>query len=163
MQITRTLLVSQARTWLGTSFRHQGRSKKTIKNNGGVDCLGLVIGVAKELNLKSGVFDKNNKELLVAEFDDLEYARNSDPKKLIEGFAKACIEIELNNAKIGDIILFKFEGLPKHLSIITDIENNDIITIIHSFVKVGKVTEHILDDTWKSRIARVYRLRKFEE
>lgn len=158
MKITRDIIVSQARTWLGTSFKHQGRIKKTIYNKGGVDCLGLIICVAKELNINSGVFDKDGKEIPVYKFDDLEYSKNSDPEKLLNGFSKACIEINLSEAKPADIILFKFEGLPKHLAIITNVEK-DKITIIHSFLRVGRVIEHDIDDEWKSKIAKVYRLR----
>lgn len=165
MEITRDKIVNQARSWLGTAFRHQGRVKKSINNKGGVDCLGLIICVAKELNLESGILDKNGNDIPVYKFDDLEYSRNSDPQKLLNGFTKACIEIELNEAKPADIILFKFEGMPKHLAIITSIiqntndTSNKQITIIHAFLRVGRVVEHIIDSEWKSRIAKVYRLR----
>lgn len=158
MEITRDKIVSQSKTWLGTAFRHQGRVKKSINNKGGVDCLGLIICVAKELNLESGILDKNGNDIPVYKFDDLEYSRNSDPQKLLNGFTKACIEIELNEAKPADIILFKFEGMPKHLAIITDVKDNEI-TIIHAFLRIGRVVEHIIDSEWKSRIAKVYRLR----
>ena len=161
MKIKRETLVVQARTWLGTDFKHQGRIKKSMRNKGGVDCLGLVICVARELNLQSGVFDKDGKDIPIYKFDDLEYSRNSDPQKLLNGFSKACIEIDLKKAKAGDVLLFKFEGMPKHLAIITEV-NGEQITIIHAFFKIGKVVEHIIDDEWKSRIAKVYRLRKIK-
>lgn len=161
MKTKRETLVAQARTWLGTDFKHQGRIKKSLRNKGGVDCLGLVIGVAKELHLESGVFDNNGKDIPVCKFDDLEYSRNSDPQKLLKGFSKACIEISLDEAKAGDVLLFKFEEMPKHLAIITEINSNQI-TIIHAFLKTGKVVEHIIDDEWKSRISKVYQLRKVE-
>ncbi len=161
MKTKRETLVAQARTWLGTDFRHQGRIKKSMRNKGGVDCLGLVIEVARELNLESGVLDKDGKDIPVYKFDDLEYSRNSDPQKLLKGFSKACIEISLDEAKAGDVLLFKFEGMPKHLAIITEINSNQI-TIIHAFLKTGKVVEHIIDDEWKSRISKVYQLRKVE-
>ncbi len=39
-------IIRTARSYIGTPFHHHGRLK-----NIGVDCLGLLIGVAKELNL----------------------------------------------------------------------------------------------------------------
>lgn len=161
MKTTRNKLVAQARTWLGTDFKHQGRIKKTPQSKGGVDCLGLVIGIARELNLESGVLNMDGKDIPLYKFDDLEYSRNSDPQKLLNGFSKACIEIDLKKVKAGDVLLFKFEGMPKHLAIITEVNGNQI-TIIHAFLKTGRVVEHLIDDEWKSRIAKVYILRKIK-
>ena len=43
--VTGEAVVAQARTWLGTPWRHQGRSPR------GVDCAGLVVLVARALGL----------------------------------------------------------------------------------------------------------------
>ncbi len=40
------LVMEIARSWVGTKFHHQGRRK-----NVGVDCIGLIVGVAQELGL----------------------------------------------------------------------------------------------------------------
>lgn len=63
--ITNTDIVSQARSWIGTKYHHQGRLKKSVdgyspelascedwspdqpqrgQTNGGVDCIGLIVG-----------------------------------------------------------------------------------------------------------------------
>ncbi len=47
-------ITAQARTWLDTAYHHQGRLKKSAKGNGGVDCLGLVIGMIDELGMQDG-------------------------------------------------------------------------------------------------------------
>ena len=54
MTITREMIVAEARSWIGTAFKHQGRMKKSYGNRGGCDCIGLIVGVAKVLQLSSG-------------------------------------------------------------------------------------------------------------
>lgn len=43
--VTRKAIVASARTFIGTPWKHQGRSRK------GVDCVGLVYAVAAELGI----------------------------------------------------------------------------------------------------------------
>lgn len=49
----RKKIISEAKTWLGTDFHHQRRVKISINHCGGCDCIGLIIGVATALNLRS--------------------------------------------------------------------------------------------------------------
>jgi hypothetical protein len=49
---TRAQVATQARAWIGTPFAHQHRARGV-----GVDCVGLVIGVARELGLVPSCFD----------------------------------------------------------------------------------------------------------
>lgn len=44
-------VIAAARGWLDTPFHHQGRLKGV-----GVDCIGLVVGVARELGV--GIYDE---------------------------------------------------------------------------------------------------------
>jgi hypothetical protein len=37
-----------AREWVGTRFKHQGRMKHSAGQQGGCDCIGLILGVVKE-------------------------------------------------------------------------------------------------------------------
>ncbi len=53
-KITQQQIISQARTWLGTKYHHQGRLKKSARGFGGVDCIGLVIGIIDELGIQDG-------------------------------------------------------------------------------------------------------------
>jgi len=48
-KVTKQQIILQARTWLGTKYHHQGRLKKSKAGAGGVDCIGLIIGVIDEL------------------------------------------------------------------------------------------------------------------
>ena len=78
-------IIATARTWLGTNFHHQGRIK-----NVGVDCIGLIIGVAAELGVV--LPDRQN------------YARQPDESELqtaLESHFKKC-ELQLGAiAQIG--------------------------------------------------------------
>lgn len=47
-------IAAQARTWLGTHYHHQGRLKKSERGKGGVDCIGLIIGIIDELGIQDG-------------------------------------------------------------------------------------------------------------
>jgi cell wall-associated NlpC family hydrolase len=52
--IERSAIVTAARSWLGTPYRHQHRERGV-----GVDCAGLVIGVARQLGIVPADFDVN--------------------------------------------------------------------------------------------------------
>ena len=54
MEVTQEDIINQARTWLGTKYHHQGRLKKSSRGDGGVDCIGLVIGIIDELGIQDG-------------------------------------------------------------------------------------------------------------
>ncbi len=65
-------IVACARGWIGTRFHHQGRIKKTESHKGGVDCLGLLAGVAAELDL----LGSDGMPLIAA--DETDYAHQPD-------------------------------------------------------------------------------------
>lgn len=129
--ITRANIIQEARTWIGTPFKHQGRVKGI-----GVDCVGLIIGIAKAFNL--------------SDFDITHYSR------LPDGFLmQSLLDLHLqpiNKASIqaGDILLMRFEHEPQHLAIVSD------IGIIHAYAQVRRCVEHRLDDLWRSRIVSAY-------
>ena len=91
-------IIEQARTWLGTRFRYQGRIKKNANNKGGVDCLGLIIGVCDELN-----YTYNGKSLKY--YDTIEYSTKPDYNLLKTMFKKFFKEKEIKDISIGDIVL----------------------------------------------------------
>lgn len=133
--ITGTQIVQKAREYLGTPFRHQGR-KKVL----GIDCAGLVICVAKELNITN--FET---------FEFVAYGHIPHARKL-ETLCDMLFErITMQLAKPGDIFLMAFEKEPQHLAIMTD------TGIIHSYAKVRRCVEHGFDELWQNRVNRVYR------
>lgn len=139
-----TAIVEQARTWIGTRFHHQARLKKV-----GCDCLGLVVGVVDELDLK----DKNGVKL--ATYDEVSYSKEPDGEYLMQKLLGVLDEIPLEEMRAGDLALFKVKENPQHLAILTDYEGG--IGMIHSFAPARRVVEHRLDDDWRARIVKVFR------
>ncbi len=132
-----------ARGWIGTRFHHQGRLKKSYNHSGGVDCLGLLIGVAKELNLPYSRYDENN------------YSHYPDTDRLRNRLASVMQEIDINNILSGDILLLNIDGNPQHLAIAGEISGE--LTMIHAYAPARQVVEHLIDDLWRSRIVAIYR------
>jgi len=127
--ITRELIVTTARAWLGTRYRHQGRLRGHA-----VDCGGRVLGVAHALDLTTldftgyGPLPRD-----VEQTCDAHMARTDKPQP-------------------GDVLLFRVElnDAPKHLAIMTP------IGIIHAWAASRKVCEHRIDALWQSRLVRGY-------
>lgn len=127
-------IVDEARTWLGTPFKHQGRLKGV-----GSDCIGIVLEVGKSLGLI-----------------DLEvsgYGRSPDGILMQKTMDSYLDKVSFNTIQPGDILLMKFETLPQHVAFYTD------IGILHSYQHVRKCIETSLDETWKNRIVAVYRFK----
>lgn len=150
--LTSSDIITQARTWLGTSFHHQGRLKKTATSCGGVDCIGLVIGVMQELNLS----DVSGKKL--ADYDNTNYSINPD------GYAlKAAIEqhlelIDITDIQPGDLLLFRFQRNPQHVGFVSDLPGENL-GVIHCYSAIGKVVEHHLTEKWRKLIVVAYRFK----
>lgn len=123
-----------ARTWLGTPYHHQGRVKGV-----GVDCVGLLIGVAHELKL--------------SDFDLQGYAARPEGDSLRALCANHMREITQVDLRAGDVLLFKFDAHPCHLGLLTAPD-----VVIHAYLPRRKVIEHRLDDAWWRVLASQYRL-----
>ncbi len=136
-----------ARSWIGTKFHLQGRVCKSNLHSGGCDCIGLIMGIAKQLNLKA----KNGKPFI--KYDKFDYPLVSRNNRLQDEFD--WLLNETTKIKVGDLILFAISKHPQHLAIISNIENEEIY-IIHCHIKIGKVVEHRLDKEWKDKIIKIY-------
>ena len=143
-------IVAAARGWLGTRFHHQGRLKKTHTHPGGVDCLGLLVGIARELGLKAA----NGTALI--EFDETDYSHQPDAQKLKGKLSTLLQEIPIGGIRSGDVVLLVIDESPQHLGIISG--NNGTLSIIHAYAPARKVVEHGLDAWWLARIEAVYRV-----
>ncbi len=98
-------LINTARTYLGTPFKHQGRLKGV-----GVDCIGLIMCVLKELGSP------------IANLDETNYKRRPEGNYFLKKLQDNLTQISLNEASAGDIILFPFKGNFQHGAIISEIE-----------------------------------------
>ncbi len=148
--ITRDYIIKEAKSWIGTRFHHQGRVKKKYKNYGGCDCLGLIIGVAKELNIGSGVYNKNGEEISLYKFDRTDYRRIPGSHELYVVLMQLMLR-KNSKLKIGDVILFKIQNRLQHLAFYS--YNH---SIIHSLAETRRVTEHKLNNYWEARIDSVF-------
>lgn len=129
-----TLIIAEARKWLGTPFGHRGRTFGKA-----CDCVGLLFGVARGLGLPC-------REML-------DYAANPHPRAMQEELQDQMESIPIRSASLGDVYHMAWGRYPQHVAIITD------VGIIHSWKGVGKVVEHPLDDIWRGRVRGAYRFR----
>lgn len=139
--ITRAEVVAEARTWIGTNYAHQQRTKGVA-----VDCAGLVIGVARNLGLVAPDFDIGG------------YPRQPDGTMLIR-CEELMTRVPMNRMDVGDVAVMTFEVEPCHFAILGDYHAGGL-TAIHALLRrggSGKVVEHRLDARL-ARVVAVYRL-----
>lgn len=144
-------IVASARSWIGTRFHHQGRLKKTDTHKGGVDCLGVLVGVARELELK----DKSGSTLLW-QADDTRYDHYPDGEYFSNRLRQLLQPIELTELASGDIVLFTMDGNPQHVAIVATSGGN--MSIIHAYAQCRCVTETFLDAYWRSKLTEAFRV-----
>lgn len=133
--MNRSDVVEKAREYIGTPFHHQGRVKGV-----GVDCIGLITGVAHELGLFT--------------HDRTDYSRTPDGKTMLLELGKVLKPINVDDVQPGDMYIFWMSScskFPQHVGILTD------HGIIHTYGDVEKVVEQSLDDFWKERIHSAYK------
>lgn len=154
------MIVDVARTWIGTPYVHQARGPKGPE--GGVDCVGLLIGVCREMGLIGPDYDPNG------------YAWETDGTQLheelhkwldLQGVSSGGFGVSQWSERLqpGDIAVLKLTGLPQHAAIISEIDygpETKALGMIHSYNGGSKtVIEHRIDDRWARRIVSLWRLR----
>lgn len=118
-------VVVAARKYLDVRWKHQGRNPAS-----GLDCLGLIVQVAKDLGVKPQ--------------DATDYTRTPDARRLMAELESQLLRV--SQYQIGDILLMRMGTNPQHLCIVTD------KGIIHAHANVRRVVEHGLDENWGSKI-----------
>ncbi|MCC6489139.1 MAG: peptidase P60 [Candidatus Hydrogenedentes bacterium] len=117
--IRRSDIVEQARAWIGTRYKHQGRVRGV-----GVDCIGLVGGVALAVGVPNARAWADARDLHT-------YARTPDPTLLLGGCAQF---FERTPApREGDVLLFSLQGEPRHFAIITETRDGKPHRIVHAY------------------------------
>lgn len=142
--ISRHLIVSQARSWIGVPFHHQGRTRQ------GCDCVGLVGAVAIGVGAVGS-------DWWAVEFDPSAsgYARqpsNGTMARLCERFMRSANA----DMQVGDVLMMRFAREPQHLAIVADYVHGGF-SVIHAAAGIG-VVEHALSQKWASRIVGRYLL-----
>lgn len=123
---SRTDVVAAARSWIGTPFAHQGRIKTV-----GVDCIGLVIGVGRELGLCEPDFDVSG------------YARNPDGRSLMALSRVHMTPIDREAMQAGDVVVVRFGDHPQHFGVLGNYKHGGL-SIVHAAMKSGAVVEQRL-------------------
>ena len=126
-------IIKEAKSWIGTNFRYQGRVKKNQNNNGGVDCLGLIFGVCDKLGYKY-----NNR--LLSSYDNIVYDKNPNYSILMDKFSKFFIPKDKKNINKGDILLVNVSQNQFHLMFY------NCKTVIHASAVGRKVVEHSINN-----------------
>lgn len=132
-------IVTAARGWLGTPYRHQASLKHV-----GCDCLGLVRGVWRDVN-------GEEPETPPAYSPDWAEARGVEA--LAEAANRHLVRVETCDMKAGDVLLFRWKPhLPaKHAGIATS-----ATTMIHA-QDGATVSEIALSPWWWRHLAFVFR------
>lgn len=158
MSITGQDIANQARTWIGTQFVHQGRSKKIDRMSpGACDCIGLLLGIIKELNIVSHV-QKSDKYVPLHLFDQTDYARQPDGRKLKLALDTYMDQINVDDICIGDVLLIHFSKHPQHVGIVVDGPNKSF-NMIHCWGGPDKVVEHDFSEFWRKSAIAAYRFK----
>ena len=140
------IIVNEARSWIGTKFKHQGRIKKSKEDYGGCDCLGLIMGL--------GVKTKTGE--LLKSYDVTNYPKTLSSDDLLNSFNKLLTPIDIKDMSIGNVILIRINVFPQHLAVVSSV--NPHISVIHSYAQARKVVEQYLPREWKENIVGVYKI-----
>lgn len=146
-RVTRADVVAEARTWLDTPYAHQHRAKGVA-----VDCAGLIVGVARELELVAPDFDVNG------------YARTPDGRSLLELCDRFMTRVRLGDLKPGHVLVIRWERDPQHMGILGDYLVGGL-SLIHALGTAdgkGRVVEHRLNAQTMAKAIRGYALPKVE-
>jgi NlpC/P60 family putative phage cell wall peptidase len=145
MSLTRSLIVAEARSWIGTPYRHQASLKGV-----GCDCLGLVRGVWRAV---VGVEPER------APAYSRDWAEASGEETFAHAARTHLIEIDPAQVLPGDVLLFRYAPRypAKHAAIVTDFQS-----MVHAHYGAC-VAEVALAPWWRRRIAYAFRFPGLEE
>lgn len=122
-------VVEEARTYLGTRWRHMGRTRL------GIDCVGLIVEVGKKFNLHQYP-------------DDVNYTRHSNGQAILEPFmqygSKVPLEGSFDVLQDADVLILRELRFPQHVGIVAS--KDGIKTLIHASIRRGRVVEDHLED-----------------
>ena len=144
---TRAQVVAEAREWIGTRWDHQHCMKGR-----GCDCIGLVKGVALALGLYA---PETSSTALAQQFAG--YGKAPAAGELERGLRLFAAPIDREKADIGDVVLMRVRGAPRHVGILGDYPLGGF-SLIHAALVPRKVVEQRLDDAWTASVVGYYRL-----
>ncbi len=150
-------VIRAARGWLGTPYHDQASVKGV-----GCDCLGLIRGVWREVV---------GPEPMPVPPYSRDWGEAGPHEVLAEAARVAMIEIDIAEARTGDVVLFRMQhgAIAKHAGILTPgdrgtrshhrssrLYRGGRTRFIHAYERTG-VIEQELTDPWRRRIAFAFR------
>lgn len=135
--IARAAVLAEARRYIGTPWRHRGRSVH------GLDCVGLPRMVCVSLGISDYDLDTYPREPISSEFLD-HFTRGGGTR------------VPINAALPGDLMLFREGRYPCHVAILS--ERDGLPTIIHAHATRRKVLEEVLIPEWTAKRVAAIRL-----
>jgi hypothetical protein len=125
-------IAAASRAYIGTPWRHQGRSRE------GLDCAGLLILVSRDLGAE--------------EADISHYLRNPKAPELTATLQARLAPLARADIFPGAVLEIHEPGAahPIHVGVATE------IGIVHACARARKVIEHRIDATFSRRIVRAY-------
>jgi cell wall-associated NlpC family hydrolase len=139
--IARADVVAAARTWIGATWHHQGRSEH------GVDCVGLVVMVCRSVGL-AGYTDAA---------DVASYPREPKAADFVGYFLKGGgTRVPILDALPGDLLLFREQRYPCHVAILASDPRG--ATIIHAHATRRAVLEEAMIAEWLGKRVAAIRL-----
>lgn len=132
---------AEARTWVGTAYRHQGKVKGRA-----VDCVGLILGVGHALDYLAISREE------WAEFAS--YSRTPNPRKMERAMNRFLDPLPIGKDEeppAGAVGWFGWrDEMPMHLAIIGRFEGRP--TMIHAFSHAERCVEHGFVSEWPGRV-----------
>jgi NlpC/P60 family putative phage cell wall peptidase len=132
-------IVAEARSWIGTPYRHQASAKWI-----GCDCLGLVRGVWRTIY-------GADPERPPAYTSD--WAEITGEETLLNAASRHMEIRPAGTFMPGDVLIFRWRPhLPaKHCGIVTEPDR-----MVHAYQAAGRVAEGYIAATWRQRIAGAF-------
>jgi len=139
MPLTRSIIVAETRSWIGTPYRHQASLRGV-----GCDCLGLVRGVWRAV-----IGDEPERAPPYAP----DWAEAASGEPLADAAARHLLATDRDAFQEGDVLLFRWRAnLPaKHAAIVTA---PALMVHAHDGATVAEVA---LARWWRRRLAYAFR------
>lgn len=130
-------LISDARSWLGTPWRHQGRTRT------GIDCVGLVRQVAAGRGL--------------TKFDTRDYAAQASDETMLALCREHLTEVSKRDMHPGCVVVMRFSN-QRHMGFVGDYVHGGLSLIHATSMHPRKVVEVRFDEVWMSRVMAVFEI-----
>lgn len=137
-RFSRTRVVAAARSYIGTPYHHQACVRGV-----GVDCLGLVRGVWRDLY----GYDAEDPPAY-----SRDWAEGMGRETMLEASARHLVGVEIARALPGDVVVFRYKPgvVAKHAGILTESDR-----FVHA-MEGGRVCEVAFCAWWRRRVAAAF-------